>query len=133
MGRTPGLSLAALAAALLGAAPTEQMLCFHQDGRIFLEDYQEDCCDADARGDCPGEDPSRCPDDQCHDLPLTLERDGSLDVPSVDAPPATLVDAVAVPCFQLTLPLEAQPPRPGGLDPPGSPPLRFLRTVVLRL
>jgi len=117
--------------ALMGAAPAEFMLCFHRDGKIVLESYQERCCASE--DECPKQAASDCPDDQCRDLPLTIEADGGLDAPSVDAPPPAstpcLIDASSPDGAR---PPELAPPRSEALDPPESPPLTFLRTVVLR-
>lgn len=116
-----------LGLALAGLAPSEFMLCVHQDGRAFVEPFQDRCC-ADPCGT------SACPDEQCRDLPLAAERDDLLHdapPPSLDVPPALL--AWAGPSSGIeTSSLSGLLPESRALDPPRSPALAHLRTVVLR-
>ena len=121
---------AAAGLALTGLARADFMLCFHQDGQVVLETFQERCCVTEDAC-CPESAPPACPDDQCHDLPLTL---GAEDVLDASAP---LFPSAA----PLTLPIESELPAPAAplsrptlsaasLDPPD--PLALLRSVVLR-
>lgn len=134
---------ALLMPALVGVAPSDFMLCFHRDGKVAVEHFQELCCtsecadERDAREgeDCAKERPAECPDDQCHDVPLTVGieavQQGSVVLPDLvpsisflaaDLPPQVLDGVQALPRPALHF-----------LDLSGSPPLAHLRTVILRL
>lgn len=131
--------VAALGLLLMGAAPAEFMLCFHRDGKVEVERYQESCCESAREdsadcGNCPERLPQECPDDQCRDLPLTSALQAVQGSPSslpelaASTEPTPIEPPLVIPPFTWT-----PEPRSGDLDPPGSPPLDFLRTVVLRL
>ncbi|HEX7896872.1 MAG TPA: hypothetical protein VF950_03880 [Planctomycetota bacterium] len=130
--------LAFLALAPLGAAPSDFMLCFHRDGKIAVEAFQELCCKSacpEDRGQpCPKELPEECPDDQCHDVPLAfgakVVQPGPSALPSLAPLEGGLV--ADLPASIPVLAHEDPKPLARTLGPPGSLPLSRLRTVVLR-
>jgi hypothetical protein len=128
--RTVGAAVAAAGLLLLGAGPADVMLCFHRDGRVAVEPYQERCCADDGAG-CPEERPGGCPDDQCQDLPLAAALHAVQADPGAlpAAPPSAELPAVEPTSPFLPPVLRASKPLSGDLDPP---PLGLLRSVVLR-
>jgi hypothetical protein len=131
---TASAVLATLGLLLMGAAPTEFMLCFHQDGKVEVEHYQELCCKSACETSCPEEPPPACPDDQCHDVPLTNALQAVQGAPSVVPVVAPTLDVSSIepPSPTPTFTLLASEPLSRDLDSPGSPALDLLRTVILR-
>lgn len=134
-----GTVAATLGLLLMGAAPADFMLCFHRDGQVAVENFQELCCktscaDTCAESTCPEKPPTDCPDDQCHDVPLTIGLSAVRVAPSVlpTAPPTFDILPIEAPPPLLTLIRRAPEPASSDLDPPRSPPLDQLRTVILR-
>lgn len=137
MRNAPAAVLALLALAPAGAASTDRMLCFHRDGHVAVEPFQELCCTspcAEDGGPCPTERPPDCPDDPCRDVPLTVGPDVAPPAspgPSAVAPAEGSLPA-DLPAFVPVSTSEAPPPVARALGPPGPPLLAHLRTVVLR-
>jgi hypothetical protein len=131
---------AALGVALAGLAPSEFMLCFHRDGKVLVEHYQELCCKVPCAGEegCAGDDGegaasrSDCPDDECQDLPLNSTLDAALRAASTPTVALILGPAPLPVAFEV----EVLPPAPAPFESPGPPlarPETLLRSVVLRL
>jgi hypothetical protein len=120
--------MAALGLLLMGALPAELMLCVHSDGHVEVEIFQELCCESS----CPDDLPAECPDDQCRDVPLTMAFQAVPGSPPAlpDLAPSADLSPIEPPSPAFAL--RASEPLSGDLDPPRSPPLDFLRSVVLR-
>lgn len=135
--------VAALGIASVGLVPSEYMLCFHRDGKIVVEPFQELCCkstcsDADTCGgeNCGGNAASsECPDDQCQDLPLKVTVESTVDTqqPVTDESVGTLITVPASSVAAQVAPDNDSRSASNFLGPPVDRPETLLRTVILRL
>ncbi len=136
-------ALVFLSQASAGFASSEFMLCFHRDGHIEFERYDQLCCrgSAPAAEDCCSEESkgaasSSCPDDQCKDLPLKLSapRSAYRPAPALEKPADTLAGPILDLLVAFVPPI-SDPARPAFSEEPPlrAGPIEQLRTIVLRI
>ena len=132
-----------LSIASVGLAPAEMMLCFHRDGSILVEKFQERCCKTSCPSDeecgtrsCDGTAPtSDCPDEDCRDLPLQPSLEAKVhDLPNVNSESAgTVIPIPDLPKLGHEPLFEEGRVPSDFLGPPVNRPETLLRTVILRL
>lgn len=128
---------------IVAVASSQLMLCFHRDGRSQMELAALLCCETraesagrDCRDGCSESPSAPCPDDQCHDIPVTIVAPQVLSpVPALDLADSVvdffLADLSNTRLRTPVAPIENSshsrdhPPESGSKD--------FLRTVILRL